>query len=145
MNKDVFTLVEGTAVLQWPQRLSRESFADFEQWLLLVARKAQRSIVEHGRATRSPWTPIGQWFRTTGRVIAAASPSFGTPLVSLQLPRSEFGGKALQDASFNGSMKDDSQLDAALGIHGPPLTVDELGIKLPFGLERRGQPRQPTR
>jgi hypothetical protein len=47
MNEDVFTLAEGTVVLQWPQRLSRESYIDFEQWLLLIARKAQRSIVDH--------------------------------------------------------------------------------------------------
>jgi hypothetical protein len=47
MNEDVFTLEEGTVVLQWPQHLSRESYTDFEQWLLLIARKAERAIVDH--------------------------------------------------------------------------------------------------
>jgi hypothetical protein len=36
--------VEGQVVLQYPERLSLESFEDFESWLLLVIRKAKRSV-----------------------------------------------------------------------------------------------------
>lgn len=42
--EDVFTLDEGPVVLQYPERLSPESFEDFESWLQLVIRKAKRSI-----------------------------------------------------------------------------------------------------
>jgi hypothetical protein len=42
--EDVFTLDEGAVVLQYPEKLSQESFEDFEAWLQLVIRKAKRSI-----------------------------------------------------------------------------------------------------
>jgi len=44
MKEDVFTLNEGPIVLQYPDRLSQESFEDFESWLQLIIRKAKRSI-----------------------------------------------------------------------------------------------------
>jgi hypothetical protein len=42
--EDVFTLEEGQVILQWPERMSQESFEDFESWLQLVIRKARRSV-----------------------------------------------------------------------------------------------------
>jgi hypothetical protein len=44
MNSDVFTLDEGEVVLQWPSRMSEESFADFKDWIELMTRKAGRSV-----------------------------------------------------------------------------------------------------
>lgn len=44
MKEAVFPLDEGQAVVQWPDRLSPESFEDFENWLHIVIRKAKRSI-----------------------------------------------------------------------------------------------------
>lgn len=44
MNSDVFTLDEGDVVLQWPSRMSPESYADFEAWLKLISRKARRAV-----------------------------------------------------------------------------------------------------
>jgi hypothetical protein len=43
--QDVFTLDEGSVVLQWPSSMSAESYEDFEGWLQLVLRKVKRSIV----------------------------------------------------------------------------------------------------
>lgn len=45
MNNDVFTLDEGEVILQWPSRMTKESFEDFEEWLRLVVRKAKRTIL----------------------------------------------------------------------------------------------------
>jgi len=42
LRRDVFTLDEGDAILQWPSDLSPESFEDFQGWLQLVERKARR-------------------------------------------------------------------------------------------------------
>jgi hypothetical protein len=44
MKEAVFPLDEGQAVLQWPERLSPESFEDFEAWLNIIIRRAKRSI-----------------------------------------------------------------------------------------------------
>ncbi len=44
MKEDVFTLEEGQVVLQMPEKLSQESFEDFESWLGLIIRKAKRSV-----------------------------------------------------------------------------------------------------
>lgn len=44
MRQDTFTLDEGQAVLQWPEKLSAESFEDFESWVELQLRKIKRSI-----------------------------------------------------------------------------------------------------
>lgn len=41
--EDVFTLEEGSVVLQWPERLSDESVQDLEDWIQLIIRKAKRS------------------------------------------------------------------------------------------------------
>ncbi len=40
---EVFTLTEGDVVLQWPSEMSPESYADFKDWLDLIARKAERA------------------------------------------------------------------------------------------------------
>jgi len=45
MKNDVFTLDEGQASLQWPAKMSQESYDDFKSWLDLIARKAKRSVV----------------------------------------------------------------------------------------------------
>lgn len=44
MNNDVFTLDEGEVVLQWPSRMSAESYEDFKDWLELITRKAKRAV-----------------------------------------------------------------------------------------------------
>jgi hypothetical protein len=44
MNSDVFTLDEGEVVLQWPTRMSPESYEDFKDWLDLIVRKAKRAV-----------------------------------------------------------------------------------------------------
>ena len=44
MNNEVFTLNEGEVVLQWPNKMSAESYEDFKDWLDLVARKAKRAV-----------------------------------------------------------------------------------------------------
>lgn len=46
MRQEVFTLDEGDITLQWPERLSLDSYQDFESWLQLVLRKAKRAIVD---------------------------------------------------------------------------------------------------
>jgi hypothetical protein len=46
MNNDVFTLDEGEVVLQWPTRMSPESYEDFKDWLDLIMRKAKRAVKE---------------------------------------------------------------------------------------------------
>jgi hypothetical protein len=44
MNSDVFTLDEGEVILQWPSRMSPESYEDFKDWIELMTRKAKRSV-----------------------------------------------------------------------------------------------------
>ena len=44
MKEDVFTLDEGDAVFQWPERLSQESYEDLEAWAELILRKIKRSV-----------------------------------------------------------------------------------------------------
>ena len=46
MKEDIFTLDEGEVVLQWPERLSKESFEDLETWMGLQLRKIKRRVVE---------------------------------------------------------------------------------------------------
>jgi hypothetical protein len=42
--QDVFSLDEGVVVLQWPEKMSPESYEDFESWIQLQLRKIKRSI-----------------------------------------------------------------------------------------------------
>lgn len=42
MKEDVYTLPEGDLVLQWPERLSRASFEEIEDWFRLMLRKLKR-------------------------------------------------------------------------------------------------------
>jgi hypothetical protein len=44
MKNEVFTLDEGEATLQWPTKMSPESYEDFKAWLDLIARKAKRTV-----------------------------------------------------------------------------------------------------
>jgi hypothetical protein len=44
MNSDTFTLDEGQVILQWPAKMSPESYEDFKTWLDLIARKAKRAV-----------------------------------------------------------------------------------------------------
>ena len=44
MKEDVFSLKEGDVVLQWPERLSAESFQDLQDWTEIVLRKIKRSV-----------------------------------------------------------------------------------------------------
>ncbi|MEQ1812216.1 MAG: hypothetical protein ABL889_19970 [Terricaulis sp.] len=46
MKEDVFTLKEGAVVMQWPERLSPDSFADLETWATLMLRKIKREAVD---------------------------------------------------------------------------------------------------
>ena len=43
---DRFTMTEGVAIFQWPERLSQESYDDLEAWLQIELRKVKRSIVD---------------------------------------------------------------------------------------------------
>ncbi len=51
MKEDVFTLDEGYAVFQWPERISQESYEDLEAWAKLILRKIQRSV---GKSANEP-------------------------------------------------------------------------------------------
>ncbi len=42
--QDTFSLDEGNVVLQWPDKMSSDSFADFEAWMQLQLRKIKRGI-----------------------------------------------------------------------------------------------------
>lgn len=53
MREDVFSMVEGDAVLQWPSRLTQASFEDFKDWLGLIERKAQRAVSAHASETEA--------------------------------------------------------------------------------------------
>lgn len=44
MNNDTFSLDEGQVVIQWPSKMSQESFEDFKAWLDIITRKAKRSV-----------------------------------------------------------------------------------------------------
>lgn len=44
MKEDVYTLVEGDVVLQWPEQLSYESFQELDAWMKLMLHKLQRRI-----------------------------------------------------------------------------------------------------
>jgi len=46
MKQDVFTLDEGEVLLQWPAKLTPESYEDLNDWLQLILRKAKRSIAD---------------------------------------------------------------------------------------------------
>lgn len=54
MRQDIFTLDEGQVVLQWPEKLSQESFDDFEMWLQLIIRKTKRSLVTKSDSDSDP-------------------------------------------------------------------------------------------
>ena len=43
MNNEVFTLEEGEVLLQWPSKLSPESFEDLDAWMKIILRKAKRA------------------------------------------------------------------------------------------------------
>lgn len=43
IKEDVFSVDEGQLVLQWPERLSRISAKDAEDWLALIGRKIRRA------------------------------------------------------------------------------------------------------
>lgn len=42
--RDVFTLDEGVVVLEWPEKMSAESYEDFQSWVEIQLRKIKRSI-----------------------------------------------------------------------------------------------------
>lgn len=42
--RDIFSLDEGQVILEWPEKMSSESFEDFQSWLELQLRKIKRSI-----------------------------------------------------------------------------------------------------
>jgi len=43
--KDVFSLSEGTVTLSWPKQISAESFQDLSDWLGILKRKIERTVV----------------------------------------------------------------------------------------------------
>ena len=59
--QDVFNLDEGLVVLQWPSRLSQESYDDLKDWMELQLRKIARSIGKgpsgNGRTPDDPHGP----------------------------------------------------------------------------------------
>lgn len=42
--RDVFSLDEGRVILEWPEKMSPESYEDFQAWVELQVRKIKRSI-----------------------------------------------------------------------------------------------------
>lgn len=44
MRQEVFALTEGDVVIQWPEKLSPDSWQDFEDWLKILQRKIKRSV-----------------------------------------------------------------------------------------------------
>ena len=46
MKHDTYTLDEGDVVLQWPSKLSQESYAELEDWLDLMGRKMKRAVTD---------------------------------------------------------------------------------------------------
>lgn len=44
MRQDSFSLDEGQAIIQFPKKLSKDSYEDFEVWLELIKKKAKRSV-----------------------------------------------------------------------------------------------------
>jgi hypothetical protein len=46
MKEDVFSLKEGDVVLQWPERLSAESYEDLAAWAQIILRKIKRAVAE---------------------------------------------------------------------------------------------------
>lgn len=48
MNSDTFTLDEGQVVLQWPAKMSPESYDDFKAWLDVMAKRIKRSAEKSG-------------------------------------------------------------------------------------------------
>lgn len=43
--RDVFSLDEGQVILEWPEKMSAESYEDFQSWVEIQLRKIKRSIV----------------------------------------------------------------------------------------------------
>lgn len=52
--EDVFSLDEGQVVLQWPDRLSKDSAADLQDWLELIGRKIKRAVQAQQPAADDP-------------------------------------------------------------------------------------------
>lgn len=53
MNSDTFTLDEGQVVLQWPAKMSPESYEDFKAWLDVMAKRIKRASEKSDTATLS--------------------------------------------------------------------------------------------
>lgn len=49
MATDVFNITEGVIVIQWPDKMSRQSLDDFKSLLRLVERRALRSSFDGGQ------------------------------------------------------------------------------------------------
>jgi hypothetical protein len=47
LRSDVFSLSEGTVSLSWPKNLSEESFQDLSDWLDLLKRKIERTVIRN--------------------------------------------------------------------------------------------------
>jgi hypothetical protein len=45
---EMLTLDEGMVVLQWPERLSKESLSDLRDWLSVLLRRAERRSISKG-------------------------------------------------------------------------------------------------
>jgi hypothetical protein len=50
IKEDVFSLDEGSVVLQWPERLSADSAQDLKDWLALIGRKIERATTAQQKA-----------------------------------------------------------------------------------------------
>ena len=55
MKEDIYTLPEGDVVLQWPARLSQESFDEIKMWTDLMLKKLKRQVaIEAARPESEP-------------------------------------------------------------------------------------------
>jgi hypothetical protein len=56
MRHEVFALAEGDVTIQWPEKLSQDSFTDLEEWLVILQRKIKRNITSDTGAAQGAAT-----------------------------------------------------------------------------------------
>lgn len=54
MKQEVFVLAEGDIVIQWPERMSQDSFQDVTDWLRILERKIKRSVIPTAGQSEPP-------------------------------------------------------------------------------------------
>jgi len=52
MRQEIFSLTEGDVTIQWPERISRDSWDDINDWLTILKRKLERSVLPPNQPER---------------------------------------------------------------------------------------------